>query len=85
MARPKELLGGGGMAATAEMVDLFPMADGKKPGESVFEYDELKFYTYQIQEYLQKLAGKISKTGVSAASFGGDIAFRHTFCLKAVM
>ncbi len=33
MARPKELLGGGGMAATAEMVDLFPMADGKKPGK----------------------------------------------------
>lgn len=43
-ARPKELQGGGGIGATAEMVDLFPMADGKKPGASVYTYDKLKFY-----------------------------------------
>ncbi|MDR2914348.1 MAG: RagB/SusD family nutrient uptake outer membrane protein [Tannerella sp.] len=43
-ARPKEINGGGGIGSTAEMVDLFPMADGKKPSESSFIYDELKFY-----------------------------------------
>ena len=56
MARPKELLGGGGMAATAEMVDLFPMADGKKPGESVFEYDELKFYKNRDPRFYRTFA-----------------------------
>jgi starch-binding outer membrane protein, SusD/RagB family len=43
-ARPKELQGGGGFAATSEMLDLFPMADGKRPGQSSFTYDPLKFY-----------------------------------------
>lgn len=44
-ARPKEAQGGGGYGATAEMVDLFPMKDGKRPGESTdFTYDPLKFY-----------------------------------------
>lgn len=43
-ARPKEIQGGGGYAATAEMLDLFPMADGKRPGESSITYDPLKFY-----------------------------------------
>ncbi len=43
-ARPKELQGGGGYGATAEMLDLFPMADGKRPGQSSFTYDPLKFY-----------------------------------------
>lgn len=43
-ARPKDIKGGGGIAATAEMVDLFPMADGKKPSESSLSYDPLKFY-----------------------------------------
>jgi hypothetical protein len=43
-ARPKDLQGGGGYGATSEMVDLFPMADGKRPGKSSFTYDPLKFY-----------------------------------------
>ncbi len=43
-ARPKDLQGGGGYGATAEMLDLFPMADGKRPGQSSFTYDPLKFY-----------------------------------------
>ncbi|MCW0481803.1 RagB/SusD family nutrient uptake outer membrane protein [Gaoshiqia sediminis] len=44
-ARPKEAQGNGGYGATAEMVDLFPMKDGKRPGESTdFTYDPLKFY-----------------------------------------
>ena len=43
-ARQKDLQGGGGYGATAEMLDLFPMADGKRPGKSAFIYDPLKFY-----------------------------------------
>lgn len=43
-ARPKDIKGGGGISATAEMVDLFPMVDGKKPGESSYAYDKLRFY-----------------------------------------
>lgn len=43
-ARPKDAQGGGGLGATAEMIDLFPMADGKRPGESTYTYDPLKFY-----------------------------------------
>jgi hypothetical protein len=44
-ARPKEAQGGGGYGATAEMVDLFPMKDGQRPGESAdFTYEPLKFY-----------------------------------------
>lgn len=44
-ARPKELQGGGGYGATAELLDIFPMADGKRPGQSkTYTYDPLKFY-----------------------------------------
>jgi starch-binding outer membrane protein, SusD/RagB family len=43
-ARPKELQGGGGYGATAELLDIFPMSDGKHPGQSSFTYDPLKFY-----------------------------------------
>ncbi|HWS01194.1 MAG TPA: RagB/SusD family nutrient uptake outer membrane protein, partial [Prolixibacteraceae bacterium] len=43
-ARQKELQGGGGYGATAEMLDIFPMADGKHPGQSSYTYDPLKFY-----------------------------------------
>ena len=44
-ARPKELQGGGGYGATAELLDIFPMADGKRPGQSLtYTYDPLKFY-----------------------------------------
>ncbi len=37
--RPSNALGGGGMEPSAEMVDDFPMADGKRPGQS-------NLYTY---------------------------------------
>lgn len=37
--RPANAGGGGGMTPTAEMVDLFPMADGKKPNDMNGSYD----------------------------------------------
>ncbi len=41
--------------------------------------DELKFYPAKYKEYVQELVGKISRTGVSAASYGGGIAFLLIF------
>ncbi|WP_291594195.1 RagB/SusD family nutrient uptake outer membrane protein [Bacteroides sp.] len=38
--RPGNINGGGGRTATSEMVDLFPMADGKRPGESTYTYSK---------------------------------------------
>ncbi|MDR3219334.1 MAG: RagB/SusD family nutrient uptake outer membrane protein [Dysgonamonadaceae bacterium] len=55
-ARPKELQGGGGSAATIEMVDLFPMVDGKRPGESVYSYDTLKFYKNRDPRFYRTFA-----------------------------
>jgi hypothetical protein len=55
-ARPKELQGGGGYGATAEMVDLFPMADGKRPGQSTFTYDPLKFYKNRDPRFYRTFA-----------------------------
>lgn len=55
-ARPKDIKGGGGISATAEMVDLFPMVDGKKPGESSFAYDPLKFYKNRDPRFYRTFA-----------------------------
>ncbi len=55
-ARPKNLQGGGGYAATAEMLDLFPMADGKRPGASTFTYDPLKFYKNRDPRFYRTFA-----------------------------
>lgn len=41
--RPKNAKGTG-MNPTSEIVDLFPMADGKKNGESIYTYDTQCFY-----------------------------------------
>ncbi len=41
--RPLNALGGGGKNATDLMVDLFPMMDGKKPGESEYTYSKEMF------------------------------------------
>lgn len=54
--RPKELLGGGGIAASLEIVDMFPMADGKRPDESTYTYDELKFYKNRDPRFYRTFA-----------------------------
>ena len=37
--RPGNINGGGGKTPTAEIIDIFPMIDGKKPMESGVHYD----------------------------------------------
>ncbi|HMR82906.1 MAG TPA: RagB/SusD family nutrient uptake outer membrane protein [Niabella sp.] len=44
-ARSKELLGGGSISPTKQVLDLFPMKDGKKISETgTYTYDPKKFY-----------------------------------------
>ncbi len=45
-ARSRELLGGGSISPTKQMVDAFPMKDGKMKGDptSAYTYDPNKFY-----------------------------------------
>ncbi len=54
--RPKNAYGGGGKTPTAEFVDLFPMADGKMPGESTYEYDELCFFLNRDPRFYRTFA-----------------------------
>ena len=54
--RPKTASGGGGLTATAEIVDLFPMADGKKPGESVIPYDRNTFFAQRDPRFYRTFA-----------------------------
>ena len=55
--RPKTASGGGGKSATAEMVDLFPMADGKKPGEStIYTYDKETFFADRDPRFYRTFA-----------------------------
>lgn len=43
-ARSREINGGGSVSPTKQMVDAFPMKDGKMPGASTYVYDAKKFY-----------------------------------------
>ena len=43
-ARSKATDGNGAISPTKQVVDAFPMKDGKFPGESSYTYDEKKFY-----------------------------------------
>ncbi|WP_281765247.1 RagB/SusD family nutrient uptake outer membrane protein [Neptunitalea lumnitzerae] len=42
--RSKEINGGGSISPTKQVVEAFPMKDGKMPGESSYTYDDQKFY-----------------------------------------
>ncbi len=54
--RPRNTNGGGGYTPTAEMVDLFPMADGLKPGQSSIPYDKLKFWLNRDPRFYRTFA-----------------------------
>lgn len=54
--RPKNAYAGGGKHPTSEMVDLFPMADGKKANESDYEYDKLSFFMNRDPRFYRTFA-----------------------------
>ena len=54
--RPHNCNGNGGYTPTAEMVDLFPMADGLKPGESSIPYDKKKFWLNRDPRFYRTFA-----------------------------
>ena len=56
LIRPKNTNGGGGLTPTSEMVDLFPMADGKKPSESSISYDKKKFWLNRDPRFYRTFA-----------------------------
>ncbi len=43
-ARPRDLNGGGSLSPTKQMLDIFPMKDGKMPASSKYAYSDQKFY-----------------------------------------
>ena len=55
--RPANAGGSGGKSATAQMLDLFPMADGKKPGQSAtYVYDNLNFFANRDPRFYRTFA-----------------------------
>jgi hypothetical protein len=54
--RPHNTNGGGGLTPTQEMIDLFPMADGKKPSESTIGYDRKKFWLNRDPRFYRTFA-----------------------------
>ena len=54
--RPRNTNGGGGYTPTAEIVDIFPMADGLKPGQSSIPYDKLKFWLNRDPRFYRTFA-----------------------------
>lgn len=54
--RPKDIQGSAGIVPTADILDLFPMADGKRPGESSYVYDSLKFYKNRDPRFYRTFA-----------------------------
>jgi hypothetical protein len=54
--RPVNANGNGGLHPTAEMVDLFPMADGLQPGKSTIPYDKLCFWLNRDPRFYRTFA-----------------------------
>lgn len=54
--RPANINGTGGKQPTAEIVDLFPMSDGKKPGESQFIYNKDLFFMNRDPRFYRTFA-----------------------------
>src|SRR5690606_9206945 len=56
-ARPKAVNGGGALSPTKQMVDAFPMKDGKMPGVSTkYPYDPQKFYKNRDPRFYKTFA-----------------------------
>jgi hypothetical protein len=55
-ARPKEILGAGSLNPTKQMLDAFPMKDGKQAGQSTYTYDLKKFYKNRDPRFYKTFA-----------------------------
>ena len=57
-ARPKQVLGGGSLSPTKQIVDAFPMIDGKMPSEASIEYpyDAKLFYKNRDPRFYKTFA-----------------------------
>lgn len=71
---------GGGMTPTAMMIDLFPMSDGKKPGESPLAYDPLKFFVNRDPRFYRTFAfpGMYWRFEGDPTSLGVDFPYTGT-------
>lgn len=56
MLRPVNTNGNGGIHPTAEMVDLFPMSDGLRPGKSSIPYDSRCFWLNRDPRFYRTFA-----------------------------
>ncbi len=55
--RPSNAKGGGGLSPTSELVDAFPMADGKRPNlGSVYPYDRVCFFLNRDPRFYRTFA-----------------------------
>ncbi|WP_207492331.1 RagB/SusD family nutrient uptake outer membrane protein [Aridibaculum aurantiacum] len=54
--RPRDILGGGSVSPTKQMVDAFPMRDGKMAGQSFYTYDQNKFYKNRDPRFYRTFA-----------------------------
>lgn len=82
--RPRNAMGGQSIYPTAEMIDLFPMADGKRPGESEYQYDKLRFFLNRDPRFYRtfafpgtewKFSGAITQEDQSPFTSGTDYQF----------
>lgn len=72
--RPANTNGVGSLHPTSEMIDLFPMADGKKPGESSYSYDRLLFWLNRDPRFYRTFAfpGEEWRFSEGSVSLSGD-------------
>lgn len=69
--RPGNINGSGGKTPTSELIDLFPMADGKKPTESEYDYHHNKFFMNRDPRFYRTFAFP----GVEWQFNSGDVDF----------
>ena len=85
--RPSNCGGGGGITPSAEMVDAFPMADGKRPSEAgQYTYDKKLFFLNRDPRFYRTFAfpgtewrflGSISGDLVEKCPYGSGVEYQH--------
>ncbi len=55
-ARPREIAGGGSLSPTKQLLDAFPMKDGKDTLSSTYTYDRKKFYKNRDPRFYKTFA-----------------------------